>query len=162
MWGHQIVRLSLIYGSSGCSYQHEYTGKLKAVIIMFMAAGSYWHWSCLWAVCLCASINYLKPLWPCDTIWYLRSWSTLVQVLACCLLAPSHYLSQCWLIMKGVHWHSPERNFTKKLFLHLPGGNELSLTNVLILYLLCHSCVCSVVWYLSKRARHTPLPDGSG
>ena len=31
-----------------------------------------------------------------------RSWSTLVQVMACCLTAPSHYLNQCWLIVRKV------------------------------------------------------------
>ena len=32
---------------------------------------------------------------------------TLAQVMACCLMAPSHYLNQCWLIISEV-WHSPE------------------------------------------------------
>ena len=26
--------------------------------------------------------------------------------MACCLTAPSHYLNQCWRIIKGVLWHS--------------------------------------------------------
>ena len=30
-----------------------------------------------------------------------RCGSTLVQVMACCLMATSHYLHQCWLIIKG-------------------------------------------------------------
>ena len=42
----------------------------------------------------------LNSLWPSDAIWWHRSWSTLVQVMACCLTAPSHYLNQCWLIVK--------------------------------------------------------------
>ena len=29
------------------------------------------------------------------------------------LLPLSHYLNQCWIIIKGVLWHSPESNFTK-------------------------------------------------
>ena len=40
--------------------------------------------------------------WPSYAIWWNRSWSTLVQVMACCLTAPSHYLTQYWLIMSGV------------------------------------------------------------
>ena len=32
--------------------------------------------------------------------------STLAQVMACCLTAPSHYLNQCWLIISKVLWHS--------------------------------------------------------
>ena len=38
--------------------------------------------------------------------------STLAQVMACCLAAPSHYLNQCWLIMKGDLWHLSVSNFT--------------------------------------------------
>ena len=40
-----------------------------------------------------------NSLWPSDTIWRQRSGSTLAQVMACCLTAPSHYLNQCWLII---------------------------------------------------------------
>ena len=54
-----------------------------------------------------------NSLWPSDAIWQHRSGSTLLQVMACCLTAPSHYLKQCWLIIKCVLWHSPEGNFTK-------------------------------------------------
>ena len=32
--------------------------------------------------------------------------------MACCLMAPSHYLNQCWLIMSKVQRHSSEGNFT--------------------------------------------------
>ena len=32
--------------------------------------------------------------------------STLAQVMTCCLMAPSHYLNQCWLIISEVQWHS--------------------------------------------------------
>ena len=32
--------------------------------------------------------------------------STLAQVMACCLTTPSHYLDQCWLIIKCVLCHS--------------------------------------------------------
>ena len=37
----------------------------------------------------------LNSLWPSDAIWQQRSGSTLAQVMACCLMAPSHYLTQC-------------------------------------------------------------------
>ena len=33
------------------------------------------------------------------------------QVMACCLLAPNHYLNQCWLLISKLLWHSPESNF---------------------------------------------------
>ena len=48
-----------------------------------------------------------------DAIWRHRIWSTLFQVMACCLTAPSHYLNQCWLIIECVPWHSPVSNITK-------------------------------------------------
>ena len=54
-----------------------------------------------------------KSLWPSDAIWWHRSGSTLVQVMACRLTAPSHYWAQYWLIMKGVLWHSPKSDFTR-------------------------------------------------
>ena len=34
----------------------------------------------------------INSLWPTDAIWWQGSRSTLVQVIACCLMAPSHYL----------------------------------------------------------------------
>ena len=37
-----------------------------------------------------------------------KSGSTLAQVMACCLMAPSHYLNQYWLIISKVLWHSCE------------------------------------------------------
>ena len=45
-------------------------------------------------------------LWPSDTIWQQTSGSTLAQVMAWCLTAPSHYLNQCWLIISEVKWNS--------------------------------------------------------
>ena len=33
----------------------------------------------------------LNSLWPSDTIWWHRTWSTLAQVMDCWLMAPSHY-----------------------------------------------------------------------
>ena len=68
--------------------------------------GSCWtHWVGVlhWSSCL-LSIN---SLWPSDAIWRQRSGSTLAQVMACCLMAPSHYLNQCWLIISEVQRHSP-------------------------------------------------------
>ena len=47
-----------------------------------------------------------KSLWPSNTIWWQISGSTLGQVMACCLTAPSHYLNQCWLIISAAQWHS--------------------------------------------------------
>ena len=37
-------------------------------------------------------------LWTSDVILWHRSGSTLAQIMACCWMAPNHYLNQCWLI----------------------------------------------------------------
>ena len=60
----------------------------------------------------CTIHHQINSLWPSDTIWWHRSGSTLDQVMAWCLMAPSHYLNQCWLIISQVLWHSPKTNFT--------------------------------------------------
>ena len=53
--------------------------------------------------------RWLNSMGPSNAIWRCRSWSTHVQVMACCLTAPSHYLNQCWLINSNkVLWHSSE------------------------------------------------------
>ena len=58
---------------------------------------------------LCSSI---KSLWPSDTRWWQRSGWTFVQLMAFCLMAPSRYMNQCWLIIREVLWYSPEGNYT--------------------------------------------------
>ena len=42
--------------------------------------------------------EYVNSLGPCDAIWRHISLSTPTQVMACCRMAPSHYLNQCWLV----------------------------------------------------------------
>ena len=66
---------------------------------------SYWSYQQL---CVCKwyhgnqrDINSLRPS---DAMWRLWSWTTLAHVMACCLTAPSHYLNQFWLIIRGVFW----------------------------------------------------------
>ena len=59
-------------------------------------------------VCTPPGLSPLNSLWPSGTIWCWRSGSTLAQVMACCLMATSHYLSQCWLIISEVLQHLPE------------------------------------------------------
>ena len=84
----------------------------------------------------------LNSLWPCDAIRQQGTESTLAQVMACCLKAPSNYLNQCWLIISKFLWHSSEgiimrrsedTNQKSKIeitFLEshsdLPGANELT------------------------------------
>ena len=80
------------------------------------------------------------------------AWSTLAQVMAWCLTAPSHYLNQCWLIVSTDQWCLSKGNFTrdtpainegnqlqfaKKEFLsNLPGANELCMFSI---------CLCTCI-----------------
>ena len=86
-------------------------------------------------------VSSVNTLGSGDAIWHHKSGSTLAQIMACCLTAPSHYLNQCWLILSEVLWHLLERNFTggalaiilfyvfelnlQQLLPYLPGANEL-------------------------------------
>ena len=70
-------------------------GEISTTMYQFIVAGT---WSTL------LQLVAFNSLWPSDTMWWHRSGSTLVQVMACYLTAPSHYLNQCWLIIKGL-WH---------------------------------------------------------
>ena len=42
---------------------------------------------------------------------YQTSWSTLVQVMACCLLMAGHYLNQCWIIVKKTIRNTSQSSF---------------------------------------------------
>ena len=52
------------------------------------------------------SPEWVNTLWPSDTIWWHRSSSTLVKIMACCL-------NQCFLISSKILWHSSEGNFSR-------------------------------------------------
>ena len=56
----------------------------------------------------CNNAIVINSLRPSDAIWRQRTGSTLAQVMACCLSAPSHYLNQCWFIIIKVQWCSSE------------------------------------------------------
>ena len=56
----------------------------------------------------CPVQGELNTLWPGDAIWRHGTMSTLAQVMACCLMAPSHYINQCWLIINEDPWHSSQ------------------------------------------------------
>ena len=48
----------------------------------------------------------------CGLVTPYKSGSTLVQVMACCLTTPSHFLNLFWLIISEILWHSHESNIT--------------------------------------------------
>ena len=57
--------------------------------------------------------HYFNLLWPSNAIWRYRFGSKLAQIMACCLAAPSHYLTHSWLIFSKAQWHSSQGNFTR-------------------------------------------------
>ena len=69
--------------------------------------------------------QWVNSLWPSDAISRQGSRSTLVQVMACCLTAPSHYLNQCWLIITKVQWCLSEGNFAE---ISQPSVTKISLS----------------------------------
>ena len=54
--------------------------------------------------------QWVNSSWPSDAKWQHRSESTLAQVMAHFLMAPSHYLNHCSLIISEVLWPSTEGN----------------------------------------------------
>ena len=80
----------------------------------------------------------VNALWVSWIIRPHRSKSTLAQVMACCL---SHYLNQCWPIIKIGLWHPPKSDFTRS-------GHELNQLNVSSFsfisdLILCAGCRCA-------------------
>ena len=62
--------------------------------------------------CWCVKESDSNLLCSTNIIWCRRSGPTVVQVMAGCLVAPSHYLKQCQLISE-VQCQSREGNFTR-------------------------------------------------
>ena len=55
--------------------------------------------------------RFIYSLWSRDAIWWHGSRSTWARGMACWLMAPSHYVNQCWLLISEVLWHSHGANF---------------------------------------------------
>ena len=87
-------------------------------------------------------LNLFRALWPCDIIWRHKSRSTLAQVMAYWLTAPSHYWTNVGLssvgssgthlraILQAIPQSSGTEISLKITYLtfcsHLPGANELN------------------------------------
>ena len=70
--------------------------------------------------------NLSSRWWPSDTIWWHRPESILVQVMTCCLMAPRHYMNQCWPIINADVCISPEGNLTGN-------GQDIKITHLNLL-----------------------------
>ena len=56
---------------------------------------------CSFIISGCAQPGF-NSLLPSDSIWRQGSGSPLAQVTFCCLMAPTHYLNQCWLFISEI------------------------------------------------------------
>ena len=107
------LSLSLWFSNDLLPNKHQTIAETNASLLSVINFGMYQNKILL---------NYSRiprPIWwpfnslaPREAIWQHRTWSTLVQVMACCLTAPSHYLNQCWFIISEVQCHSPLGSFT--------------------------------------------------
>ena len=88
-----------------------YFGNDSSNIVNFTSA--FKRWDILFPISLGTMCDrkFINSLRPSDAIWRQWTWTTLAQVMACCLTAPSHYLNQCWLIIREVLWHTSESSF---------------------------------------------------
>ena len=102
-------------------------------------------------VCLIYTLQALqyvfKTLWPSDTIWRHRSGSTLAQVMASSK-RPSHYLNQCWLMIKSfvaITWEQyppHDKNLQDCIFKITAASPRVQW---LTIYLSWHGVVCYVI-----------------
>ena len=122
--------------------------------------------------------HHFSWVWPSDAIWWHRYGSTLAQVIACFLTAPSHYLNQCWFISRfsGIHmraitqeiliisvWRTNLKITSLKLLPNATWANKLncSLLTFCPCYFPAYYFLALTWWFhrawLIPRARCTPL-----
>ena len=97
-----------------------------------------------------------------DAMWWYRTISTLSQGVACCMTSPSHYLSQCWIVIGEVLWHSSQIKFTdnaRNITLPYWTAKHLLLFFVCILYMLRHSDGMAHALKVWKCLSYVPLRD---
>ena len=77
---------------------------------------------------ICGFQTLINRLWPGDAIWRHRTWSALVQIMACCPTSPSHYMKQLWLIISEVFRPSPDMRLKithLRSQSHFPGAKSM-------------------------------------
>ena len=91
-------------------------------------------------------------VWPYDATWRNRFLSWMVQIMAWCLMAPSHYLNQCWLIVNGTLRNASEWNFNK----YVCNLNRVSQPTELSM------AFCSLMYFLLTDTVSCGTVDGTG
>ena len=96
-----------------------------------------------------------------DAIWRHRSGSIFAQVMACCLKAPSHYLSQYWLFINevcGIHMTAIAQWVPKRLiyklrfeiytlkYCYTPKSQRVNTKNAAIFHGMSTNFIRNVVW----------------
>ena len=99
--------------------------KLRTMCYILIFIGDYnenrWDWKC------CRLINFTIKndgnmlIWSNSSsvsnfMWGQRYWSTVFQIMAWCLMAPSHYLNQCWLLIIDICDNANSQNQAKLWF----------------------------------------------
>ena len=153
---------------------HWILGKITSVLTMFLNTISWLTASTLPVkmpsdLFIRILFIFINSLGLNDAIWRQRSGSTLAQVMACCLTAPSHYLNQCWLFIRKVQWYSSEDNFRSdisatnhevslkiiytKFHWNLSGANELKWVMT--------RCLLATSHYLHQRWTRSMISYGT-
>ena len=112
--------------------------------LRYIESALYWFWN--GAQIPWTALLPINSLWPSDAIWQHWTWSTLAQVMACCLMAPSHYLNLSSVrsshILLGIISQKISRPLITEISLkitclnfnsNLPGANELIFQSILSL-----------------------------
>ena len=125
---HDMIRIS-IQGSRYNTYLDTYlntvrcqrdvmssmnadTPVIRSTAYNLLLEWSTYYYNCRWLNQNVTLLSYIR-VFPYVAIWWHETWSRLFQVMAWCLMAPSHYLSQFWIIISEVQWHSSEGNFAR-------------------------------------------------
>ena len=95
------------YFSKSQSVQKISIDYIDMLHILALSTGML-RWGLIDAVTMYRTQININSLWSRWAIWKHRSWSTLMQVMACCLTAPSHYPNQCDIAISEVLLYSPE------------------------------------------------------
>ena len=84
-----------------------------------------------WMVFLWDASCTTNSLWQCDAIWRHGPWLTLVQIMACCLTAPRHYLNHFRLTAGRVQHYSPEcQKINLELLMKVITQTHLNITHL--------------------------------
>ena len=104
-----VIQTELQYHITDCSEWREIsvTTQTDSTVLLSAIAVSDCVWLCHWmAPRVTTGMSLLTHCGLVTPFGDMELGQHLLQVMACCLTAPSHYLNQCWLIITEALWHS--------------------------------------------------------